>query len=201
MLQQDCRRGLITGLLFILFLLPLTACGAAGNPTTVPTPTVDIDATIEAGVKQTLVAKPTQTPDIEATVQARIEQTKEAIPTPIPTPAPTATPEPTPTLAPTATPIPTPTQTPTPAPTSTPTPRPTSTPAPSLSLAQLLVLEVAVLRYLERNDHIIVETVNELSEITNFTEEEIEFFFDWMIARNAIRRTQGALGRTWYVRY
>ena len=168
MLQQDSRRGLITGFILILFLLPLAACGTADSPTTVPTP---------------------------------MEQTKAAEPTPTPTMVPTATPEPTATLAPTATPTPTPIPTPTPTLIPTSTPSPTSTPAPSLSLAQLLVLEVAVLRYLERNDHIVVETVNELSEHTNLTEGEIEFFFDWMIARNTLRRTQGTLGHTWYVPY
>ena len=199
--QKDSRWGLITGFLFILFLLPLAACGAADSPTTVPTPTADIDATIQARIQQTMVVQPTETPDIEATVQARIEQTKAAKPTPTPTMVPTATPEPTPTLAPTATPTPTPIPTPTPTLMPTSTPRPTSTPAPSLSLAQLLVLEVVVLRYLERNDYIVVETVNELSEHTNLTEEQIEFFFDWMVIRKILRRTQGTLGHTWYVPY
>ncbi len=94
MLQQDSRGGLITSFLFILFLLPLAACGAADSPTTVPAPTGDIDATVQARVQQTIVAQPTETPDIEATVQARIEQTKAAEPTPTPTMVPTATPEP-----------------------------------------------------------------------------------------------------------
>ena len=64
----------------------------------------------------------------------------------------------------------------------------------------MLALERSVLTYLERNDHIVVETVSELgSEHTNLNEKQIKFFFDWMITRKVLRRTQGTLGETWYV--
>ena len=63
-----------------------------------------------------------------------------------------------------------------------------------------MALERSVLTYLERNDHIVVETVSELgSEHTNLNEKQIKFFFDWMITRNILRRVQGTLGETWYV--
>ena len=60
-----------------------------------------------------------QTPDIEATVQARVKETLDSMP---PTPIPTATPTAIPTATPTAIPTATPTAIPTPTPTPTPTP-------------------------------------------------------------------------------
>lgn len=93
------------------------------------------------------VQSPSEQPDLEATIQAGIRQalleqiTPTPTPTPTPVPTPTATPTaiPTPTPSPTATLVPTPTATPTPSPTPTPTPAPTATPTliptptPSLS--------------------------------------------------------------------
>ena len=75
---------------FSFFLLTV-ACGAAATATIAPTPTVDIEAAIQAGIEQTKAAQPTPTVDIDATVEARIEQTIAAQPTPTPTMIPTPT--------------------------------------------------------------------------------------------------------------
>ena len=100
----------------------------------------------------TLTPIPSPSPNIEATVEARLAATLEAIPsptpvptvTPIPTEPPTSTPiptleptvTPTPTAKPTLTPMPTPTpgQTSTPAPSPTPTLTLTPTPSPTPTL-------------------------------------------------------------------
>ena len=109
------------------------AAVSAALPTPPPTPPPDINATVAAGIAATQAAAPTPTPappptpDIEATVQARMAATIAALPTPTNTPMPTATPVPTPTPSPT----PTPTATPRPTPAPTPTPVPTATPTPT----------------------------------------------------------------------
>ena len=107
------------------------AAVSAALPTPPPTPPPDINATVAAGVAATQAAAPTPTPtspptpDIEATVQARMAATIAAMPTATPTAVPTATPTP----VPTETPTPVPTETPTPTP--VPTPVPTATPTPT----------------------------------------------------------------------
>ena len=101
-----------------------------------PAPTPDINATVAAGIAATQAAapKPTPTPpptpDIDATVEARMAATIAARPTPTNTPMPTATPVPTHTPLPTPTATPVPTETPTPTPVPTPTSVPTATPTP-----------------------------------------------------------------------
>ena len=104
-----------------------------------PTPTPDIEATVQAAVQKALpTATNTPEPDFQATVHAGIAGTMEVLartPSPTPVPEPTATPiplpTPTPTPVPTDTPTPTPTDTPTPIPTNTPTPTFTATPTPT----------------------------------------------------------------------
>ena len=111
------------------------AAVSAALPTPPPTPPPDINATVAAGVAATQAAAPTPTPtspptpDIEATVQARMAATIAAMPTATPTAVPTATPTPVPTETPTPTPVPTPVPTATP----TPTAIPFQSPAAALS--------------------------------------------------------------------
>ena len=100
-------------------------------PTPTPTPTTNVEATIASGVQATMEAMPTPTATPEPTPTHTPTPTATPVPTPTHTPTPTATPVPTPTHTPTptATPVPTPTYTPTPTP--TPVPTPTNTPTPT----------------------------------------------------------------------
>ena len=112
----------------IALLVAFLACSSSAEA---PTPTKDVDATVQTPVAQASpAATPAQTPDINATIEARVAATVAAIPpTPIPAPTPMPTPVPTPTPVSTVTPVPTPT--PTPVPTPTPIPAPTPTPIPT----------------------------------------------------------------------
>jgi hypothetical protein len=118
-------------------------------------PTPDIEATVEARVKQKAAVQPTSlppttTPNLDATIEAKVKAAIKAQPTSTPyptyTPVPTYTPPPIPTNTPVPTdtplpkpiatpeptqPVPTATLTPTPVPTATPTPQPTSTSVPT----------------------------------------------------------------------
>jgi hypothetical protein len=99
-------------------ILLVTACGADNQP--LP----DIDATVEARLKERLAAIPTPTARVvEKEVVKEVIVEKIVVVTATPTPMPTATLTPTP--APTPIPIATPTQVP---PTATPTPLPTASP-------------------------------------------------------------------------
>ncbi len=118
---------------WILIILPLLvlgvmACGGKGESRPQnPSPTPDIEATVQAGVEATVAAQPTATPppsptpDIPATIQAGVEATVEAALT-----ATTVPPTPVP-----PTPVP-----PTPVP-PTPVP-PTPTPTPGLSISSMV---------------------------------------------------------------
>ncbi len=122
-----------TLLLAVAFLL--VACSQPSPPT----PTPDLEATVQAAVEKALpTATDTPEPDFQATVHAGIAGTMEVLaraPSPTPIPQPTATPipppPPTPTPVPTDTPTPIPTDTPTPTSTNTPTPTFTPTPTPT----------------------------------------------------------------------
>ena len=115
---KKMRRGpsqvLVTSLIFFV-----VACNAVDAPTTSPTPTPNIPATVVAAMQGAL-PDPTPTLDIPATVQAEIRAGVQATIAALPT----ATPLPpyTPTATPTAEPKPTPTPTPTLIPTATQTP-------------------------------------------------------------------------------
>lgn len=117
----------ITFLLAVAFLL--VACSQPPPPT----PTPDIEATVQAAVEKALpTATDTPEPDFQATVHAGIAGTMEVLartPSPTPIPQPTATPV----LPPTPTPTPVPPDTPTPTPTDTSTPSPTNTPTPTFT--------------------------------------------------------------------
>ena len=80
------------GLLFLIVTaLSLTAACSQSPP---PTPTTDIEATVQAEVARLMLApRPIPTPDVQATVQAMVRATTEAeaTPTPIPTPVVQAT--------------------------------------------------------------------------------------------------------------
>ena len=114
----------LTPLVFVLVLTGILVLGSTtacwGDPDPEPEPTVDIQAMIDAAVRN---ARPTETPTPDPTA------------TPVPTEAPT--PNVAATVAamiaaslPTATPVPTPTPTPLPEPTATPEPTPTPRPLP-----------------------------------------------------------------------
>ncbi len=119
--------------LFIITIASLLVTAACTQPPS-PTPTPNIEATVQAAVQKALpTATNTPEPDLQATVHAGIVGTMEVLastpsPTPIPPPTNTPTPLPTNTATPTQTPVPTPTETPTPSPTATLTPTPTATP-------------------------------------------------------------------------
>ena len=137
--------------------LLVAALGCSTNTPAEVSPTPNIEATVEARVKQersadaTVVAKLKQEIAAQATLKPQIivkevpvevikevieevlaEMIKEvpAVATPVPTPTPTPVPTATPTPVPTPTPTPVPTATPTPVPTPTFTPVPTATPTP-----------------------------------------------------------------------
>ena len=106
-------------------------------------PTPNIDATVEARVKEEVEVKPTietttlvatAAPDLDATIEAKVLAAIKAQPTATPyptyTPLPTATPQPKPTAIPTPIPTTYPTDTPMPVPTPTSIPTPTPTPRP-----------------------------------------------------------------------
>ena len=127
------------------------AAVAGALPIETPTPTVDVNATITAGMiaTQAAVATPTPTPEptpnLDATVEARLAATLAAMSTSAPTPAPKSalvpapTPEPSLTPVPTYTRVPAPTPTATPVPTRTPRPTPTATPGPAvISLSEMV---------------------------------------------------------------
>ena len=135
-------------LLAVVMVVATAACATAP-----PVPTPNIDATVEARVKQEAAAQPTSlpptaTPNLDATVEAKVLATIKAQPaaTPYPTYTPfptyTALPKPTSTPSPTATPIPTltPIPTPTPAPTATTIPMPT--PTPEAAMADMISVEL-----------------------------------------------------------
>lgn len=118
-----------------LVMLALVLAAACGQSEARPTPSPDLEATVQAMVKATLPTEtPTSAPDIAAMVAAGIAATMEALPTHTPvstnTPIPTAThmATPTPTSAPSPPPTHTPVPTVDPTPTATHTPLPTSTP-------------------------------------------------------------------------
>ena len=130
-------------LLLVALIIAGIFTGCTTNPaTTVPpsliatatsSPTLDIEATVEARLAATIEARPTPT-SLPAVIPSPIptldpKPTETPRPTPTATPFPTATPEPTP--VPTVSPTPTPTPMPTATPTPTPTP-PTPTVTPSL---------------------------------------------------------------------
>ena len=93
------------GIIVLVMLAGLAACASS-------TPTPNLQATVDARVRDALASRPSPTPT--------------HIPTATPTSAATATPPPS--ATPTSTP--TPTREPSPTPTSTPTPEPTPTPTP-----------------------------------------------------------------------
>ena len=99
----------ITHIITVVILVGLACSGPE------PTPTPDIDSTIEAKVLEE--------------VSAAIAAIPTATPVPTPTPLPTATPVPTATMIPTPTPTKRPTNTPRPTYTRRPTPKPTATPS------------------------------------------------------------------------
>lgn len=110
--------------LVVLFTLAvLTACQSGPSPE-------EVQATIDAGVAGTEIAKADEATVIASSIFAT--QTAESATQTAEAPTPTDTATPTPTETPTATPTSTPTNTPTPAetatPTDTPTPEATSTP-------------------------------------------------------------------------
>ena len=107
-------------------------------PTPAPTPTPNIQATVEAMVKAALpTLTSTPTPDAEATIAAAVHATVEALATPTSTktPTPTVTLTPSPTVLPplTPTPLPSPTMTPKPTATRSATPTRVSLPTPQLA--------------------------------------------------------------------
>jgi hypothetical protein len=90
----------VLSILSIIISIIISACTG--------TPTVDLEATVQAAIAATQAAQPTEpTVDLEATVQAAIAATQAAQPTvtPEPTTTPTEVPSPTP-LRPTDTPVP-----------------------------------------------------------------------------------------------
>ena len=126
-------RIIILVLLVISGLTAAACTGEAPSPADTQTasrPTVDVPATVEAGVSGTREAETA----IDATVEAKVAAaltTTTSIPGPTNTPRPTATPYPTATPGPTNTPRPTATPYPTATPGPTNTPRPTATPYPT----------------------------------------------------------------------
>jgi len=132
----------VIALLAAVMVVATAAC--AGEPVAT---TPNLDATVEARVKQEVAAKstslpPTVTSNLDATIEAKVQAAINAQPTSTPyptyTPVPTYTPPPIPTNTPVATdtPLPKPIATPEPTqpvPTATPTPIPvpTATPAPA----------------------------------------------------------------------
>ena len=148
-----------SALVVLMGIALLVAAISCSTTTAEVAPTPNVDATVEARVKQELAAQPTPnsevapTPNIDATVEARAKElvaaqaisapvvvVKEVVPTttPVPTEAPATAPippnTPVPTEAPTTAPIPTtppvPTATSLPHPTPRPTPIPTPAPIP-----------------------------------------------------------------------
>ena len=167
--------------LILAALITLSAVACASEPSTsLPTssPTPDIDATVEAGIRATQEVQAV----IDATVQAEVAAILTA-------PQPTATPWPTATPSPTATPFPTPIvasllatrvapqPTHTPQPTLTPrptfTPRPTLTPQPrpTLSPEQMASLSFHAARLAGGPGAIYVGNLNQLVGPAPTTEE------------------------------
>ena len=114
----------------IPFLLAVAFLLVACSQPPPPTPTPDLEATIQAAVEKAIpTATNTPEPDLQATVSAGIAGTMEVLArTPSPTPIPQHLPTAQPTLPPTNTPKPTVTH----------TPVPRSTPSPSLSLVDVV---------------------------------------------------------------
>ena len=115
--------------------LVMAGCGQTPPPLApTATPTLDVEATVQAMVEDRLATEPTptqtSTPDVEASVQAMVEARLTTEPTPTTPTEATATPTPTstPTTPTEATATPTPTSTPTTPTEATATPTPTSTP-------------------------------------------------------------------------
>lgn len=116
-----------------------TATASPEQATLILSPTLDLSATLPAGLEAELLAPfvspspvpDTSTPTTTATLTLAPAPTNTDTPAPTPTPQPTATPLPTNTPLPTASPTasPTPTQSPTPS----RTPTPSWTPSPTLS--------------------------------------------------------------------
>ena len=103
---------------FVATLLVVLIGGCHGGTAA---PSVDIEATVEARVKERLAAIPTPTARVvekevvkEVVVEKEVIVEKIVVVTATPTPMPTATPTPMPTATPTPTPMPTATPTPTP---------------------------------------------------------------------------------------
>ena len=121
------KQRLLSGVLIVVMVLCLTACGDKPTPTATNTPT----NTPTAEPTKSPSATPTNTPEVtpEPTKTPTAEPTKAPTSTPVPTNTPTAEPTKEPTKAPTAEPTKAPTAEPTKAPTATPLP--TSTPAPT----------------------------------------------------------------------
>jgi len=157
--------------------------GIVQTKVAVPTPTPNIEATIQVGIQQTKTAVPT--PNIEATIQAGVQQTKAALPTatpvPPPEPTPTATPPPTPTLVP--------------APTSIPTPVPTSPYSIVISASEIITVRGITLDYLRRNRRI---TVTDLRRTARIDQYSATYVLDLMVdSKILVRRGSGQY--TYYV--
>ncbi|MQF69593.1 hypothetical protein FIM12_04600 [SAR202 cluster bacterium AD-804-J14_MRT_500m] len=83
-------------ILALLILLSILACEVSETPPAQPSPTPDLDATIQARLQLVLdstpspspTATPVKSPDIDATVQARLQLVLDSTPSPSPTESP-----------------------------------------------------------------------------------------------------------------